>query len=573
MSFFSINQSIDLSSKSVSNIYQNIEKINNNIQYITKEINQYSISENISELNNKLENFSSWLKQFKEENKQKDDKDYKIYNNHIKSISKIFESLLTNNNKIQKKLQKSLAILQKINIIFDPSESSINSTDKKDNISLSGINLFEILSQDSDKDIFINSFQSKDHNDTESIEQPKININVIRLAKDYKEEFIKNFSKVLNVLVLKSNILANSSNISEFPIIDDYTDVQEILEFFKKVCDLSDNSISIGYNSKYSELLNNSITEALKNFLVNKENKEDNAENLNEIENNFNLNSESGDDEAYYKNDFKEIKKKLFYFINIISKENANYDKDELESISDSLIECLKIEKNNLFLLQNSQIDNFVKINNFNEIPMKQMEIFPKFSEFKKLYLLKMKLLIENYAINKDCFDNRGNFLNPNARKNIYRGKEIYEPPYGWMGLGLNVLGKYQDDIWLEDITDKSEWAIAYRGIFSIDENKMKGLIKYYIEKQDLKIAETTIKGQIYNRRRWKSINKGVYITPYIKVAEKYTQSISFNNKKYKVLLMAKVKIGQIVEPEGSDFWILNNDYIRIYRVLFKEMW
>ena len=572
MSFFSINQSIDLSSKSVSNIYQNIEKINNNIQYITKEINQYSISENISELNNKLENFSSWLKQFKEENKQKDDKDYKIYNNHIKSISKIFESLLTNNNKIQKKLQKSLAILQKINIIFDPSESSINSTDDKNNISLSGNNLFEIISQESDKDIFINSVQSKDHNDTESIEQPKININVIRLAKDYKEEFIKNFSKVLNVLVLKSNILANSSNISEFPIIDDYTDVQEILEFFKKVCDLSDNSINIGYNSKYSELLNNSITEALKNFLVNKENKEDNADNLNEIENNFNLNSESGDDEAYYKNDFKEIKKKLFYFINIISKENANYDKDELESISDSLIECLKIEKNNLFLLQNSQIDNFVKINNFNEIPVKQMEIFPKFSEFKKLYLLKMKLLIENYAINKDCFDNRGNFLNPNARKNIYRGKEIYEPPYGWMGLGLNVLGKYQDDIWLEDITDKSEWAIAYRGIFSIDENKMKGLIKYYIEKQDLKIAETTIKGQIYNRRRWKSINKGVYITPYIKVAEKYTQSISFNNKKYKVLIMAKVKIGQIVEPEGSDFWILNNDYIRIYRVLFKEI-
>ena len=203
---------------------------------------------------------------------------------------------------------------------------------------------------------------------------------------------------------------------------------------------------------------------------------------------------------------------------------------------------------------------------------MKQMEIFPKFSEFKKLYLLKMKLLIENYAINKDCFDNRGNFLNPNARKNIYRGKEIYEPPYGWMGLGLNVLGKYQDDIWLEDITDKSEWAIAYRGIFSKDENKMKGLIKYYIEKQDLKIAETTIKGQIYNRRRWKSINKGVYMTPHIKVAEKYTQSTSFNSKKYKVLLMAKVLTKEIVEPEDSDFWILEDKDIRIYRVLFKEI-
>ena len=35
---------------------------------------------------------------------------------------------------------------------------------------------------------------------------------------------------------------------------------------------------------------------------------------------------------------------------------------------------------------------------------------------------------------------------------------------------------------------------------------------------------------------------------------------------------MAKVKINQIVEPEGSNFWILDNDSIRIYRILFKEI-
>ena len=35
---------------------------------------------------------------------------------------------------------------------------------------------------------------------------------------------------------------------------------------------------------------------------------------------------------------------------------------------------------------------------------------------------------------------------------------------------------------------------------------------------------------------------------------------------------MAKVKINQIVEPEGSKFWILNNNDIRIYRILFKEI-
>ena len=61
-------------------------------------------------------------------------------------------------------------------------------------------------------------------------------------------------------------------------------------------------------------------------------------------------------------------------------------------------------------------------------------------------------------------------------------------------------------------------------------------------------------------------------MTPNIKVAEKYTQAISFNNKKYKVLLMAKVKISGIQEPKGSKFWILNSNDIRIYRVLFKEI-
>ena len=61
-------------------------------------------------------------------------------------------------------------------------------------------------------------------------------------------------------------------------------------------------------------------------------------------------------------------------------------------------------------------------------------------------------------------------------------------------------------------------------------------------------------------------------MTPNIKVAEKYTQTISFNNKKYKVLLMAKVKIDKIREPKGTNFWVLNNEEIRIYRILFKSI-
>ena len=269
---------------------------------------------------------------------------------------------------------------------------------------------------------------------------------------------------------------------------------------------------------------------------------------------------------------FEEIKNKLFFFINVISKENMTYNIEDLNAISKKIIECLNLQENNLFLLQNSQIDNFVKCNNFNEIPLRQFRSNSLLIKFSELNTIKMKLLIAKYGINEDSFDNRGNFLNPNSRKIIFRGNEIYEAPYGWMGLGLNVLGKYQDDIWLKDISDKSEWAIAYRGILSKDVNKIKEYLKYFIEKQDLKIASILLKEGIKNKRNSKNINKGVYMSPYIRTAEKYTQSISFNNKKYKVLLMAKVKAKDIIEPEGTNFWILEDKNIRIYRVLFKEI-
>ena len=44
------------------------------------------------------------------------------------------------------------------------------------------------------------------------------------------------------------------------------------------------------------------------------------------------------------------------------------------------------------------------------------------------------------------------------------------------------------------------------------------------------------------------------------------------DNKKYKVILMARVYIKGIREPENSNFWVLDPKNIRIYRILFKEI-
>ena len=201
----------------------------------------------------------------------------------------------------------------------------------------------------------------------------------------------------------------------------------------------------------------------------------------------------------------------MFYFINIISKENKILNNENLEKISKEISENLVINDEDLFIFQNSRVDNFVKTFNFNKISLKQIEKIPSFSKIYELKSLDMVLLRKELQIKKEYLDYRGNFLNPNSRNNIYRGKEIYDPPYGWMGLGLNVLDKYKNNNWLEDISNKSEWAIAYRGITSKNPNKIKNYLKYFIETRNLKIAETTSEKSIINKKVW-NLKSGIYI-------------------------------------------------------------
>jgi len=118
--------------------------------------------------------------------------------------------------------------------------------------------------------------------------------------------------------------------------------------------------------------------------------------------------------------------------------------------------------------------------------------------------------------------------LNPNSRKKHFRGKEIYYPPYNWLGLGLSVLGKFDDgnDDWLEDISEESEWAIAYRGISSKKQEHIKDMLKHFIEERNLEIARINFKDKfgkkLNDKRHWGTIESGIYMTPYIKIAEKF---------------------------------------------------
>ena len=151
------------------------------------------------------------------------------------------------------------------------------------------------------------------------------------------------------------------------------------------------------------------------------------------------------------------------------------------------------------------------------------------------------------------------------------RGTEKYYPPYGWFGIGLNVLGKYDNDEWLDKNTNK--WAIAYYSIGqNSSSNKIWEILNKIIIKDSLDIGNNQFKcSSIDKRHPNKKVGFGVYLTPDIKIAEKFAGKIFICGKKYKIVLMAKVLIDKIREPNDINFWILDKEFVRFYRILVKE--
>ena len=575
-------EKFDLKPGNVKLLISNLDSLKKKIENILKLKDKYN---DLRFIIDTISKFSTWLDKFKVETLEKTDDDYKDREKYINLIKNQFEAFFNNEDKEMQKLVKELKdTLDIINLKFETQEN-LNEKRERGNISQNLLedeyNPFDISSKDEKINNLQNNFSYLNGNiDKQNTSDDSVNNNQeinknnkIELI-DYKKRFRNNFNHVIKLLNYKCSILENSNNIRELPLIIDKNSIEQITDYLLEFIKLSsDTTIENMNKEEGTEILNKTLRDYIDDIGSSKSLSENNDKrNFDQIEDEF-------EDEVYIINevlhcnnfDFGKIKEKLFYFINIISKENKILNNENLEKISKEISDDLDINDDDLFIIQNSRVDNFVKTFNFNKISLKQIEKIPSFSKIYELKSLDMVLLRKELQIKKEYSDYRGNFLNPNSRNNIFRGKEIYDPPYGWIGLGLNVLDKYENNNWLEDISNKSEWAIAYRGITSKNPDKIKNYLKHFIITRNLEIAETTSEKSIINKKVW-NLKSGIYMTPYIKTAEKFTKTISFNKKNYKILLMAKVKISEIIEEEDSNFWILKNDAIRIYRVLFKEI-
>ena len=560
-----------LNSGSVSLLISHLNNLKKNIEEIIKLKLE---DKELSEIKKKVEDFLSWISPFKNEKTTKTNDDYTKREELIHELTLLLgeyfrkfdeDEKIIKLIKMSKFINDSKEIIDIINIYFDPTEEQKAKNQKNGNFSSLENNPFSI---DVDESRYMNDF-SRLFQDNENREpNDSMNKESITETEKNKKIFILDFSKAIKILITNFNDLTNSNKLMKYPTLENENDMQSLLNFFKLIFQPDSYNKSFQNISDSTEVTTQQLIENLNSLLGISEEKSENSDEFDDLLDEAFVNEVSS-------NKFDEIKKKIFFFINIISKENQKFTKKDLKSFSDKISKSLDINFADLFLIQNAPINNFAKCFNFKEISLKQNPNFPPVSKLLELQSIKYKLLIKDFGVGEENFDNTGNLLVPNTRQNRFRGKEIYDPPYNWLGLGLSVLGKFDDgnDDWLEDISEKSEWAIAYRGISSKNQERM---LKYFIVERNLEIARINFKDKfgkkLNDKRHWGTIESGIYMTPYIKIAEKYTKTISFNNKNYKVLLMAKVKVSEIKEPENSNFWVLDNDKIRIYRVLFKEI-
>ena len=198
--------------------------------------------------------------------------------------------------------------------------------------------------------------------------------------------------------------------------------------------------------------------------------------------------------------------------------------------------------------------------------------------ELSYLEQVNQTLIMEGCKLSKDMLDPRGNRFSgwPTGE---YRGGLPYDPPTGWLGFGLKVMGKYDNgsDDWLAYDGNKNEWAVAYHGVRTKMVSKLEEAVGN-IAKSGFKVGKAQAYSSSINKNQpGQQIGVGIYCSPSPKVMEDYanysTSESVVQGKHYIMGFMMRVKPDKIRYPEEqSDYWILNatTDEIRPYRILVK---
>ena len=206
-----------------------------------------------------------------------------------------------------------------------------------------------------------------------------------------KAVFLKNFIGFIKFYLLKCNYFQYLLNLEEqkyFPIIENINDFECQKIYLNKIIDICKNM----ENDEENELeINGNLVTSLEHIFNNKQ--------LHISKQSINYEDDFFSDENCTKAEieFDKIKDNLVYLITVVSKEKMEIEKEFSDVIISRIAESLSINKNNIFILLNDKIDNFIKSRRFADLPFNQIQFEnPIFNNFKDV-----KLLIEQFLCNE----------------------------------------------------------------------------------------------------------------------------------------------------------------------------
>ena len=375
---------------------------------------------------------------------------------------------------------------------------------------------------DEDNDKTIANIEPIPKNDSNYDNNKSIEIAKTELNNKEEKNFVENFKKIIDYYYSRATILLNLKKDIKYPNLN-LGDFNSHVNFLKEI------------NRIFSEYTNSNIAS------------------------------------DYYLNN--ELKNKILEVA--FNNKNEKINEFEFVKIFDLLFHPEKFSLNSK---DKSNIINFSReILDFQNILLKLENQFNKLVSIKNYFI--------NYCKFKNLFDSRGDLLIPNTTNILKRGSEDYNPPYGWLGIGLNISGKYnenkedEDGKWLFEKKD-SKWANAYLGFNQENNSNNKIIIKSFAIKdylhdlvtnnEMLEIFERKV--DFDDKRHWiKKYEKGIYLNSKIENVENDSGIVTIGDKIYKLLLMVRVKIDEISQPKNKDVWVLDKKFIRVYRILLKE--
>ena len=233
---------------------------------------------------------------------------------------------------------------------------------------------------------------------------------------------------------------------------------------------------------------------------------------------------------------------------------------------------------------QNDRVQQIFQSDRFNTLNIneneKKFKYESDFSILKSLKDIYTDIISGSFRLTRNMLDNRGNRFS-GWSINEKRGNKPYYPPIGWIGIGLKVMGKYENDYWLGNNNSPGEWCVAYHGVASCQPSDSVKNIIGIIVKTHFRAGFRQVHRNCPDKYHpGQIVGDGVYCMPKPEIAECFAGISQINGKNYKSVLMVRVKPSAIRNcnlcdvAKDDNYWVVNGttDEIRPYRILFKEL-